>query len=172
MSSGSAIRGSRVGSGPMRPDERSEPAPRREVDLLVRQRAHRRDPVRRRVAAAGDLGLPPLRPARPAWTRQNPPGRLRAEPYKTHLAYVKERRSDEDGAAILAEALAKLRQRRGESTATAPHAASPRAVALLFSAGCATLGATSAAAARSSSHSVRSTPVHAGRRQLHRPGAG
>ena len=37
----------------------------------------------------------------------------RAEPYKTHLAYVKERRSDADGAAILAEALANLRQRRG-----------------------------------------------------------
>jgi hypothetical protein len=31
------------------------------------------------------------------------------EPYKTHLAYVKERRSDEDGAAILAEALEKIR---------------------------------------------------------------
>ena len=45
---------------------------------------------------------------------QNPPGRSRAEPYKSHLAYVKERRTDEDGAKILAEALAKLRQRRGE----------------------------------------------------------
>nr|BFE75155.1 hypothetical protein GCM10020092_084560 [Actinoplanes digitatis] len=45
--------------------------------------------------------------------RQNPPGRMRSEPYKSHLAYVKERRSDADGAAILAEALAKVRQRRG-----------------------------------------------------------
>jgi hypothetical protein len=45
---------------------------------------------------------------------QNPPGPLRPEPYKTHLAYVKERRTDADGAAILAEALAALRQRRGE----------------------------------------------------------
>jgi hypothetical protein len=44
----------------------------------------------------------------------NPPGRSRVEPYKSHLAYVKERRSDADGAAILAEALAKVRQRRGE----------------------------------------------------------
>jgi hypothetical protein len=44
----------------------------------------------------------------------NPPARPRAEPYKSHLAYVKERRSEEDGAAILAEALARLRQRRGE----------------------------------------------------------
>ena len=43
-----------------------------------------------------------------------PPGASRSEPYKTHLAYVKERRTDAEGAAILAEALAKLRQRRGE----------------------------------------------------------
>ena len=39
----------------------------------------------------------------------NPPSPPRTEPYKTHLAYVKERRSDADGAAILEEALAKLR---------------------------------------------------------------
>jgi hypothetical protein len=39
---------------------------------------------------------------------------MRAEPYKSHLAYVKERRSDEDAAKILDEALAKVRQRRGE----------------------------------------------------------
>jgi hypothetical protein len=44
-----------------------------------------------------------------------PPGAHRTEPYKTHLAYVKERRSDTDGEAILEEALLKLRQRRGES---------------------------------------------------------
>jgi RNA polymerase-binding protein len=44
-----------------------------------------------------------------------PPSAPRNEPYKTHLAYVKERRSDEDGAAILEEALQKLRARRGEA---------------------------------------------------------
>jgi hypothetical protein len=32
------------------------------------------------------------------------------EPYKTHLAYVKERRSDVDGDAILAEALERMRE--------------------------------------------------------------
>jgi len=46
--------------------------------------------------------------------QQDPPGRPRSEPYKSHLAYVKERRSEAEGAAILAEALRKLRQRRGE----------------------------------------------------------
>jgi hypothetical protein len=44
----------------------------------------------------------------------NPPAAPRNEPYKTHLAYVRERRSDSDGAAILDEALAKVRARRGE----------------------------------------------------------
>lgn len=39
----------------------------------------------------------------------NRPTAKKIEPYKTHLAYVKERRSDADGEAILAEALAKLR---------------------------------------------------------------
>jgi len=39
----------------------------------------------------------------------NPPSPPRIEPYKTHLAYVKERRDDRDGAAILAEAIARLR---------------------------------------------------------------
>ena len=44
----------------------------------------------------------------------NPPPAPKIEPYKTHLAYVKERRTDADGAAILAEALTRLRQRRGD----------------------------------------------------------
>jgi hypothetical protein len=45
--------------------------------------------------------------------QHNPPAAPRTEPYKTHLAYVKERRSDADGEAILAEALERLRHRRG-----------------------------------------------------------
>src|ERR1700729_897086 len=40
----------------------------------------------------------------------NPPGPPQNEPYKTHLAYVKERRTDTDGAAILREALDRLRR--------------------------------------------------------------
>lgn len=43
----------------------------------------------------------------------NPPSAPKNEPYKTHLAYVKERRSDAEGAELLAEALATLRERRG-----------------------------------------------------------
>jgi hypothetical protein len=41
----------------------------------------------------------------------NPPPAIRVEPYKTHLAYVKERRSDTEGDAILDEALQTLRDR-------------------------------------------------------------
>lgn len=49
----------------------------------------------------------------PAGTDQGkPPSARRNEPYKTHLAYVKERRSEEDGQAILEEALKKLKERR------------------------------------------------------------
>ena len=40
--------------------------------------------------------------------QDNPPAPPKIEPYKTHLAYVKERRSDGDGDAILAEALERL----------------------------------------------------------------
>jgi hypothetical protein len=43
---------------------------------------------------------------------ESPPAAPRNEPYKTHLAYVKERRSEADGEAILAEALSKIRSQR------------------------------------------------------------
>jgi len=45
--------------------------------------------------------------------RDNPPAVAKSEPYKTHLAYVKERRSDAEAAQILEEALQQLRERRG-----------------------------------------------------------
>ena len=44
--------------------------------------------------------------------QMTPPSPPRNEPYKTHLAYVKERRSDADGKAILDEALQSLRARK------------------------------------------------------------
>jgi hypothetical protein len=96
----------------MRPTERSEPAPRRTVRYFCAA-DHVFD-----IHLAADADTPESwdcpRCGQPAGTDgSNPPGRARPEPYKTHLAYVKERRSDEDGAAILAEALAKVRQRRG-----------------------------------------------------------
>ena len=54
-------------------------------------------------------GSAPGAASRPGQDQANPPAPPRVEPYKTHLAYVKERRSDADGEAILAEALQRLR---------------------------------------------------------------
>ncbi|GAA2668399.1 MULTISPECIES: RNA polymerase-binding protein RbpA [Actinoplanes] len=112
MSSGSAIRGSRVGSSPMRPDERTEPAPRRQVSYFCAAGHNSRIWFAAEAPAPETWDCP--RCGQPAGLDQEqPPGRSRTEPFKSHLAYVKERRSDEDAAAILAEALAKVRQRRG-----------------------------------------------------------
>src|SRR5690625_7139352 len=44
--------------------------------------------------------------------RENPRGAPRHEPSTTHLAYAKDRRSEEDGAASLEEALSAQRARR------------------------------------------------------------
>ena len=43
----------------------------------------------------------------------NPPQLAKMEPYKTHLAYVKERRSEKEAEQLLDEALDQLRARRG-----------------------------------------------------------
>ncbi len=48
----------------------------------------------------------------------NPPPAPRIEPYKTHLAYVKERRSDAEAKDILEEALTLLRTRRKSGTSS------------------------------------------------------
>lgn len=44
----------------------------------------------------------------------NPPELAKLEPYKTHLAYVKERRTEAEAEQILEDALHALRVRRGE----------------------------------------------------------
>jgi hypothetical protein len=45
--------------------------------------------------------------------KDNPPQVAKLEPYKTHLAYVKERRTETEAATLLDEALQQLRERRG-----------------------------------------------------------
>jgi hypothetical protein len=49
--------------------------------------------------------------------KENPPQLAKTEPYKTHLAYVKERRSEDEAAQILDDALTQLRERRGTASA-------------------------------------------------------
>lgn len=107
-----AIRGSRVGSGPMGEAERGDSAPRVYVSYWCSNDHESRPSFARdhglRVPETWDCprcGLPA------GQDRSNPPVAPRVEPYKTHLAYVKERRSDTDGAELLESALLALRGR-------------------------------------------------------------
>lgn len=108
MAGGNAIRGSRVGAGPMGEAERGESAPRQRVSFWCANR-HESRPSFAADAAVPELwdcprcGFPASR------DKENPPAPPKIEPYKTHLAYVRERRNDDDGAAILEEALGRLR---------------------------------------------------------------
>ncbi|GAB3466186.1 RNA polymerase-binding protein RbpA [Kineococcus sp. NPDC059986] len=112
MAGGNAIRGSRVGAGPMGEAERGDTAPRIRISYWCAN-GHETKP-----SFAEESGVEPPetwdcpRCGFPAGTdRSNPPAPPKNEPYKTHLAYVKERRSDADGEAILNEALDSLRAR-------------------------------------------------------------
>jgi hypothetical protein len=110
VAGGNAIRGSRVGAGPMGEAERGDSAPRVRLSYWCAN-GHETRPS---FAEEPGMALPEMwdcprcgLPAGP--DPEAPPSPPRTEPYKTHLAYVKERRSDADGQAILAEALARLR---------------------------------------------------------------
>ena len=114
-SGGSAIRGSRVGAGPMGEQDRGFHADRIQVSYWDELG---NETVRSFAANLPDDEIPvtidsPQSGLPAGRDKANPPSVAKLEPYKTHLAYVKERRSDEDGAAILDEALAALRAKRG-----------------------------------------------------------
>lgn len=111
MAGGNAIRGSRVGAGPMGEAERGETAPRTVVSYYCAG-GHES-----RTTFAVDAAIPETwdcpRCGLPANTdAQNPPPPPKILPYKTHLAYVKERRTEAEAKQILDEAIASLRERR------------------------------------------------------------
>ena len=111
MVGGSAIRGSKIGSGPMGESERGEAAPRVVISFWCAQ-GHETTPSFAIEAVVPETWDCP-RCGNPAGhDAANPPAPPKVEPYKTHLAYVKERRCDEDGEALLAEALEALRRDR------------------------------------------------------------
>jgi rubredoxin len=99
-----------VGAGPMGESERGETAPRVRVSFWCAN-GHETRP-----SFASDAEVPDSwdcpRCGYPAGQDQgNTPAPPKTEPYKTHLAYVRERRNEQDGEAILEEALAKLRSK-------------------------------------------------------------
>jgi len=117
VSGGSAIRGSRVGSGPMGEQDRGVHAERIAVSYWD---AMGNETVRYFAANLPEEEIPEIidspSTGLPAGRdKNNPPQVARNEPYKTHLAYVKERRTEEEAAQILDEALQKLRERRGSA---------------------------------------------------------
>ena len=107
---GSASRGSRVGAGPMGEAERGEAIGRFRVSYWCAN-GHETRPS---FADDGTVQIPAEwdcpRCGYPAGLDQNkPPLPVKNEPYKTHLAYVKERRTEAEAVKILGDALAKLR---------------------------------------------------------------
>ncbi|MTE23604.1 MULTISPECIES: RNA polymerase-binding protein RbpA [Microbacterium] len=111
----SAIRGTRVGSGPMGEQDHGHQAERVAItywDGLGNEvvKYYSADIPDEEIPAIVDhpkSGLPAGR------DKDNPPAPEKNEPYKTHLAYVKERRTDEEADGLLEEALQKLRDKRG-----------------------------------------------------------
>jgi len=119
-SGGSAIRGSRVGAGPMGEQDRGYHAERVQIsywDELGNETvrffaANLPDDEIPITIDSPQSGLPAGR------DKENPPSVAKLEPYKTHLAYVKERRTEEEAESLLGDALSQLRARRGSAPAS------------------------------------------------------
>jgi len=106
-----AIRGSRVGAGPMGEAERGEAAPRKAVAYFCAN--EHRSVITFSVEASTPESWDCPKCGLPAGLDvENAPPPPKIEPYKTHLAYVKERRSDKEAEDILDEAIQLLRSRR------------------------------------------------------------
>ncbi len=115
-SGGSAIRGSRVGAGPMGEQYRGFRSERVERHYYCinghtqsPQFAAHIDPAEiPEMIDCPNCGLPA------GQDKKNPPEILKHEPYKTHLAYVKERRTSDEAKALLDEALSSIKERRAK----------------------------------------------------------
>jgi len=109
MARSSGVRGRRIGSGPAGESERGGDLVARVAVTFWCAGGHSTRTMFAAEAVAPatwdchGCGMPA------GQDRDNPPPATRVEPYKTHLAYVRERRSDADAEIILAQALARLR---------------------------------------------------------------
>lgn len=118
---GSAIRGSRVGAGPMGEEDRGFKA-NRVVRHYYCVKGHVQSPAFASTVLLEELpveidcpncGLPA------GLDEANPPSNSKHEPYKTHLAYVKERRTDLEAKQLLEEAIALIKAKRIPAAAAA-----------------------------------------------------
>lgn len=121
MVGSSAIRGARVGSGPMGELDHGGRADRIKVSYWDE---HGRETVRYFASDVDPEEIPeqitsPTSGLPAGRDKDNPPKTIKNEPYKTHLAYVKERRTPEEGEELLKQALTKLRARRARAAEVA-----------------------------------------------------
>jgi hypothetical protein len=121
LTNSASIRGARVGAGPMGEQDRGHKVERIARDFYCSNN-HQSTQHFAATVNADDMpseidcphcGLPA------GLDKANPPLVAKIEPYKTHLAYVKERRTDEEAAEILDEALQAIRERRERAAAAA-----------------------------------------------------
>jgi len=115
VAGGSAIRGSRVGAGPMGEQDHGVHAERIAVAYWD---ALGNETIRYYAASLPAEEIPdtidsPTSGLPAGRDKNSPPELAKNEPYKTHLAYVKERRTPEEAQQILDDALHQLRVRRG-----------------------------------------------------------
>lgn len=128
---GAAIRGSRVGAGPMGEQDRGFKAERITVSYYC-SAGHEYSPQYAAAVDAAEIpelidcpscGLPA------GQDKANPPVITKHEPYKTHLAYVKERRTEAEAKELLEEAVNAVRERRMRLAEEAKQAAKDAAKA-------------------------------------------
>lgn len=118
---GNAIRGSRIGAGPMGEADRGFKAERITLTFYC-SGGHEHT---RHFAATVEPEEVPTEQDCPSCglpsglDKANPPVVAKHEPYKTHLAYVKERRTPEEAEALLDEAVNAVRERRLAAAAAA-----------------------------------------------------
>lgn len=121
MSSSPSIRGARVGAGPMGEKDRGHQVEKVTISFYCAN-GHENHPFFAASVEAEDIpqeidcpscGFPAGR------DKENPPLVAKIEPYKSHLAYVKERRTDAEAKQILDEALQLIRERREKAAAAA-----------------------------------------------------
>lgn len=105
---GSRLRGARIGGGPAGDSTRGLSAERTQVEYFC-ARGHRYAPSFAIQAVIPDLWVCPHCGLLAGHDQDRPPIEEIVAPYKTHLDYVRERRSDTEAEILLSEALARLR---------------------------------------------------------------